>query len=339
MDWTTRPDATRDALTRPGLTVADVMRSDFRSCDPSTPIAEAAVALRLSGVPLLPVTTAQVPQGVVTEHGLALALAERRGDLSDQTAADVMARDVATARIGSDAATALDRLADVGHLLAVDGDGLLRGVLTLAEFGPYLSEHGLARLAVRLGARIAPAPAEVESSKTQAQPHPWDAPARLHAAPIPLVSPSDLVNPMLRARDVMTPDPRTCSPQSTVLEAAATFRDADCGVLPVVEAGRPVGVLTDRDAILALPEREFDLARTPVGDIMSRDLATVDAEADLKAVLDRLGDAGVRRLLVVDGHGRLAGVLSWTDLVPHLSGRGVGYAVSRIVGERPARTG
>ena len=149
-----------------------------------------------------------------------------------------------------------------------------------------------------------------------------------------MISASDLINPLLKVADAMTPDPRTCSPASTVLEAALVMRDADCGVVPVTEAGRPVGLLTDRDIALALPDHETDLATTPVGDIMSRDLITVERDATLESAIEKLSGEGVRRVLVVDADGLLAGILSWTDLVPHLSERGIGWVVSRIVENR-----
>jgi CBS domain-containing protein len=152
--------------------------------------------------------------------------------------------------------------------------------------------------------------------------------------PLPLATASDLINPLLKVSDAMTPAPRTCSPASTVLEAALVMRDADCGVVPVTEAGRPVGVLTDRDIALAMPDHEDDLARTPVGDIMNRDLITVPRDSTLDSAMDRLGGEGVRRVVVVDDAGLLAGIVSWTDLVPHLSERGLGRVVSRIVENR-----
>ena len=63
--------------------------------------------------------------------------------------------------------------------------------------------------------------------------------------PIPLVTESDLVNPMLRVADAMTVAPRTRSPASTVLEAVMIFRAEDCGMVPITDAGKPVGILTD----------------------------------------------------------------------------------------------
>ncbi len=152
--------------------------------------------------------------------------------------------------------------------------------------------------------------------------------------PMPLVSAADLVNPLLKVSDVMTPDPRTCSPASTALEAALVMRDAASGVVPVTEAGRPVGLLTDRDIAMALPDHPDDLARTAVEDIMTRDLVTVDRDATIETAMETLAGEGIRRVLVVNGDGRLVGILSWTDLVPHLSERGVGWVVSRIVENR-----
>ncbi|MBX6313737.1 MAG: CBS domain-containing protein [Isosphaeraceae bacterium] len=348
------PIVTRADLRNPDLTAADVMRTDFRSCNASAPALEVATALRVSGSPLLPVTRAQVPIGIVTEHGLAMALAEHGGDLSSLTAGDLMGGEAPTIPIKAPIEEVIGRLAEAGgHLLAVNSEGLLKGVVTLSELGPQLSEAALGRLVARLaeGSRVpaalghgAPAPAEaaraadptaeIKSSKSQAQPHPWDSPTKAHPEPVPLVSPADLVNPKLTVADAMTADPRTCSSFSTALEAVLIFRDADCGVVPVVDDGRPVGVLTDRDVALALAEHENDLTGRPVGELMTRDVVTIAADAPLDAAIERLGDRGLRRLLVVDPDGRLVGILSWTDLVPHLSERGVGHAVGQIVDHR-----
>jgi CBS domain-containing protein len=166
------------------------------------------------------------------------------------------------------------------------------------------------------------------------QPQPCDSPSHEHPEPIPLVSPSDLANPMLRVADVMTASPRTCAPESTAVEAVMIFRDADCGLIPVTEDGRPVGVLTDRDVALALSEHQADLAGVAVRDLMSRDPVSIPSDAPLQAAMHRLGDEGIRRLVVVDGDGLLAGVLSWADLIPHLSERGVGRVVSEIIRHR-----
>lgn len=340
---------------RPGLTVADVMRTDFRSANEATPATEVATALRLSRCPVLPITQAQVPVGIVTEHGLMEALSERGGDLSRLTAADIMATDCPTILMKMPLEEAAHRLIDAGgFLLAVNPDGVLRGIVTLAELGPQLTEESLGRLVANwtgtsnlagipgLPDPMAPAEAaraidptaEIKSSKSQAQPHPWDSPTAEHPEPVPLVSPADEVNPMLRVSDVMTASPRTCAPASSVLEAVLIFRDAGCGVIPVTEDGKPLGVLTDRDVALALADQEAGMAQLSVERLMARDVVTIRADEPLDAAIGALEEHGLRRILVVDGDGRLAGVLSWVDLVPHLSDRGLGQAVRRIAARR-----
>jgi len=158
--------------------------------------------------------------------------------------------------------------------------------------------------------------------------------AGTNPAPLPLVSESDMVNPLLTAAEVMTEAPRTCSPFSSVLEAVMIFRDASCGVVPVVDAGATVGVLTDRDVALALAEHPTGLADVEVSQIMSKNVVTVAGTATLAAAIQLMGDNGVSRLVVVDADSMLVGVMSWTDLIPHVSEAGLGHVVARVIGGR-----
>jgi CBS domain-containing protein len=150
----------------------------------------------------------------------------------------------------------------------------------------------------------------------------------------PLGQRLDLIDPDLKVSQVMTVAPRTCSSLSTVLEAVLIFRDADCGVVPITEVRKPVGVLTDRDVALALPSHETELAITPVCELMSKDVVTIGLDDSVELAMEQLGDHGVRRLLVVDDNGVLQGILSWADLAPHLTPTALGRVVSRIVENR-----
>ncbi|QEH33662.1 Hypoxic response protein 1 [Aquisphaera giovannonii] len=164
---------------------------------------------------------------------------------------------------------------------------------------------------------------------------PLDESANSAAAPAdPASVDSDLINPSLRVADAMTAGPRTCSPHSTVLEAVMFFRDADCGAIPITDMGKPLGILTDRDVALAVAEHQGELSRLPVSELMNNQVLTINVDDTIATAMDMLGDHGVRRLLVVDSAGVLQGVLSWTDLVPHLSPCGLGHVVSRIVENR-----
>jgi membrane protein len=132
------------------------------------------------------------------------------------------------------------------------------------------------------------------------------------------------------AAGIMTESPSTCSSFSTITEAALIFRDHDCGAVPVLEDGKPVGILTDRDIALAIG-RYPDLAGRPVSDIMTRETATVPADASLEDVKRAFGIHAVRRLLVVDHDGLLVGIIAWADLVQHLPPGEIGLVASEVI--------
>ena len=75
------------------------------------------------------------------------------------------------------------------------------------------------------------------------------------------------------------------------------FRDADCGAVPVVDAGKTVGVLTDRDVALALAEHP-DLAVHPVSDVMTPGAITVVPTTPLEDLRTQFAANGVMRSAV-----------------------------------------
>lgn len=129
------------------------------------------------------------------------------------------------------------------------------------------------------------------------------------------------------AADLVTVDSRSCSPFSTVLEAALVFRDEDCGTLPVLDAGKLLGVVTDRDIALGVPEYP-DLAARPVSDVMSRAVADVRPDEPLDAIEARFARERVRDLVVIDSAGRMVGVIAWCDLIKHLQDGRLGGVIA-----------
>jgi CBS domain-containing protein len=134
----------------------------------------------------------------------------------------------------------------------------------------------------------------------------------------------------LRVADAMTANPRTCSAYSTVLEASALFQDAGCGAVPVVDAGRPIGILTDRDVALAVANNP-DLGNRPVADFMSKDIVSISPDASLEEAGAMCGQYGVHRLLVVDAGGQLQGIIALSDLAPHVSDGSLGRFVNDVM--------
>jgi CBS domain-containing protein len=116
----------------------------------------------------------------------------------------------------------------------------------------------------------------------------------------------------MNIRDVMTPNPRTVSPDDSILNAARIMRDEDTGAVPVVDQGRPVGMLTDRDIVIRAVADGGQMNR-PVRDIATTNVVVCTPEMSTREANELMREHQVRRLPVVEGE-RLVGVVSLGDL-------------------------
>jgi CBS domain-containing protein len=116
----------------------------------------------------------------------------------------------------------------------------------------------------------------------------------------------------MNIRDVMTPNPRTVSPGDSIQSAARIMRDEDTGAIPVVENGRPVGLVTDRDIVVRAVADGAQLDR-PVRDIATTNIVAVSPDMSTREANELMREHQVRRLPVVDGD-RLVGMVSLGDL-------------------------
>lgn len=138
----------------------------------------------------------------------------------------------------------------------------------------------------------------------------------------------------MKASEIMTPSPRTCTPQASVQEAARLMQENDTGVIPVVESEgsqRLVGLVTDRDlALRVLAQGRGGDAR--VSEAMSAEIAGVRPDDDLKTVRRLMEERQVRRVPVCDEQGRCLGIISQADLAldDDISDKQVGKTVEAI---------
>ena len=110
------------------------------------------------------------------------------------------------------------------------------------------------------------------------------------------------------------------------------FQDVGCGAVPVVDAGQPIGILTDRDVALAVANNP-DLGNLPVADFMSKEVFSVAPDVPLKDVGAMFGRNCVRRLLVVDAAGQLQGIIALSDLASHVSEQSFGHLMNQVMEE------
>jgi CBS domain-containing protein len=139
----------------------------------------------------------------------------------------------------------------------------------------------------------------------------------------------------MRIKEIMTPDPACCTPDTTAREAASLMRDRDCGAIPVVETRegrRPLGIVTDRDlAVRGLAEGHGP--DTPVRELMTEQLHAALADDEVETVRQVMMQQKVRRIPVTDAGGAVIGMVAQADLARHdeaISDRELGKVVEAI---------
>ena len=119
----------------------------------------------------------------------------------------------------------------------------------------------------------------------------------------------------MKVKDIMTAEPRTCSPGTNLAAAAALMLDGDCGILPIVDGGKLVGVVTDRDMYIALATRNKLASQLTAGEVARKKVVTCGPEDDVHAVLATMREHRVRRLPVEGFGGTVLGIVSMNDIL------------------------
>jgi len=123
-----------------------------------------------------------------------------------------------------------------------------------------------------------------------------------------------------------------------IVEVAQLMRERHVGSIVVVDsAGRPIGIITDRDLVIEVIANEVDAGAIVLEDIMTPDpVILAESEATGEA-LKQMRDRGVRRAPIVDAEGLLSGIVSIDDILQHLS-QELSELVSLIDNERQLET-
>jgi CBS domain-containing protein len=131
-------------------------------------------------------------------------------------------------------------------------------------------------------------------------------------------------------RDAMTSDPRGVETSTSIAEAARLMKELDVGPLPILDEGRVVGMVTDRDIVIRAVAEGKDVGSTQVGEIASKDVVTVDPQQDLDEALRLMAQHQIRRVPVVEEDGRLVGILAQADVAQQGEDSKTGQMVERI---------
>jgi CBS domain-containing protein len=138
---------------------------------------------------------------------------------------------------------------------------------------------------------------------------------------------------IMKVKDIMTPDPACCVPNTTLQEVAKMMVDNDCGEIPVVENEKsriPVGVITDRDITCRAVANNLLPAEARVGDHMTVPCVTVMPDMSLKECEKIMEEKQIRRVPVVDAGGACVGIVALADIVLQAARRDAAEVIQEV---------
>ena len=133
----------------------------------------------------------------------------------------------------------------------------------------------------------------------------------------------------MKIGDCMSTGVQIANPDETIETAARMMAKIDVGAIPVGEADRLIGMITDRDiAIRAVAEGLGP--GTAIRTVMSSDIRYCFEDEDVGHVLKNMGDIQLRRLPVLNREKRLVGIVSLADVAKSAAGTKTGRALGDI---------
>jgi len=137
----------------------------------------------------------------------------------------------------------------------------------------------------------------------------------------------------MQVKDIMTPDPACCTPDTALQRVAELMVENDCGEIPVVENAasmRPVGVVTDRDITCRTVAKGLNPLTLAASDCMTTPAVTVTPDTSLDECCRVLEENQIRRVPVVDAGGSCCGIVALADIARHAKKRDAGEVVREV---------
>ena len=122
---------------------------------------------------------------------------------------------------------------------------------------------------------------------------------------------------MGQVRDIMEKNVITIDINETANNAANQMKENDISFLVIIENGKPVGVVSERDFVQKLCINNLNSSDVKISDIMSYKFRWVNPTTKIEDAIQKMLNNNIRRLLILDDE-KLVGVITQTDLASYL---------------------
>lgn len=147
----------------------------------------------------------------------------------------------------------------------------------------------------------------------------------------------------MKAKDIMSQKVATISRDAVIEDAVRIMNEKNISGIPVVDDGKVVGIVTQKDLLYRNVEPRFPgvfqvlggvfflmgekyneelrkVLATKVEDVMTRDVIAADEDTEVEEVARLMIDKGINRVPVLR-NGKLAGIISRADIVRYIGRR------------------
>ena len=122
----------------------------------------------------------------------------------------------------------------------------------------------------------------------------------------------------MKVQEIMSTKVESIAPTTVLRHAARKMADLNVGALPIVEDGKLLGIITDRDVSVFAIAMGHDPQSTEVQKVMTKEVFTCNENQTLAEAASIMEEHKIRRLAVVDANEAVSGFLSVDDLA-HVS--------------------
>ncbi len=124
--------------------------------------------------------------------------------------------------------------------------------------------------------------------------------------------------PPSTVRGVMSRPVVTAKPDDSIREAAELMSSKGVGSIVVIQKGKPIGIVTERDMLTKVVAKGLDPSRIDVKEVMSKPLTIINGDMPIIEAIRTMQKKKIRRLLIAES-GALAGIVTQRDLLRALA--------------------
>ena len=122
----------------------------------------------------------------------------------------------------------------------------------------------------------------------------------------------------MRVQEIMSTKVESILPTASLRQTARTLSQLNLGALPVIDNGKLVGIITDRDVSVYAIAIGRDPQSTDVQKVMTKEVYTVYESQEISEAAEIMEQANIRRLAVINDDEDVVGFLSVDDIA-HVS--------------------